>query len=405
MGKCRLCRGNESVPVIELGSLPIAHQFSETIAQSQERQVYPMQLEVCPLCGMAQLAQTIPPEILYTNYNYCFSTWKNQPHVADECELIKQMMPNGTIVEVGCNDGLFLSAMAEYGDYKCIGIEPNKVSSKLAQSKGLTVINKFFEDTIDNELAEIDVNVVVARQVLEHINDVDLFLAEANRMLVLGGIICLEVPNTDIALTTGDVSCLWEEHVNYFTPASLQAALEGFGFKLRVNKTYKFSGEAILMIAEKIENRATFKKPSTVDIKEFLNYSDSVAEYKTLLIDTLHEYRNNDYSIVLYGSGCRASTAIHSLELIAFIDSIVDDQVEKQGLYMPQTMQPVTSSDVLKGKENVLFLLAVNNENETKVIDNIAGLNIANFETLSLHSPTNIKNELQRVSSLITYAT
>jgi hypothetical protein len=108
---------------------------------------------------------------------------------------------------------------------------------------------------------------------------------------------------------------------------------------------------------------------------------------------------------VLYGSGCRASTAIHSLELIAFIDSIVDDQVEKQGLYMPQTMQPVTSSDVLKGKENVLFLLAVNNENETKVIDNIAGLNIANFETLSLHSPTNIKNELQRVSSLITYAT
>ena len=34
----------------------------------------------------------IDPEILYGEYNYCFSEWKPQPHMADEIEVIKAAM-------------------------------------------------------------------------------------------------------------------------------------------------------------------------------------------------------------------------------------------------------------------------------------------------------------------------
>mgnify|MGYP003631778858 FL=1 len=207
MGICRLCRSNQLLPVIDLGYLPIAHQFSNLLSECQAKLVYPMKLEVCSQCGMAQLEQTISPEILYSDYNYCFSSWKSQPHIADECELIQHYLPSGTILEVGCNDGLFLSEVAKYGDYNCIGVEPNKVSSKSANDKGIRVINRFFEDAIDAELKDISLQALVARQVLEHIIDVDLFLAAANKMLDSEGLLCIEVPNTNIALTTGDVSC------------------------------------------------------------------------------------------------------------------------------------------------------------------------------------------------------
>jgi 2-polyprenyl-3-methyl-5-hydroxy-6-metoxy-1,4-benzoquinol methylase len=354
---------------------------------------------------MAQLEETIPPIILYSDYNYCFSAWKSQPHITDECELIQRFMPSGTILEVGCNDGLFLLEVAKYGDYNCIGVEPNKVSSKEAQDKGVRVINQFFEEAINAELKDVSVQVLVARQVLEHIIDVDLFLAAANRMLDLGGLICIEVPNTNIALTSGDVSCLWEEHVNYFTPLSLLHALEGFGFKVLVNKTYQFSGEAILIIAEKIDHIVEFIKPLEVNNSNFIGFADSINEYKKLLLDTLETYRMNNWLVVMYGSGCRASTAIHSLELTPLLDSIVDDQTEKQGLYMPRVSIPVSSSNSIKQDSRVLFLLAVNNENEQKVIQKINQLDLDQFETLTLHSPSNIKEELQRVSSKIIYAT
>lgn len=405
MGICRLCRSNESTPVIDLGLIPIAHQFSDTQTESLARKKYPMSLEVCPQCGMAQLEETIPPDILYSDYNYCFSTWKKQPHITDECEMIGKMMPSGTVVEVGCNDGLFLSQISQFGDYHCIGIEPNKVSSQLARERGFTVVNKFFEDTLEAELKDVEVNVVVARQVLEHIHDVDLFLKEANRMLTLGGLICIEVPNTDIALRTGDVSCLWEEHVNYFTPASLRAALQGFGFSVKVSKTYHFSGEAILMIAEKVTNCTEFEKPKSVNIDDYLGYAKAVSDYKTKLLKTVNEFKQDGYQIVLYGSGCRASVALHSLELNGLVDTIVDDQVEKQGKFMPKAPIPVSSSSELNGKENLLVLLAVNNENESTVIDKVNQLNIVSFQTISLHSPNDISSELDKINSLLSHAT
>lgn len=380
--------------VIDVGGVPIAHQFASSMKESMERELFPMRLMTCQECGLGQLDETIAPEVLYSGYNFCFSAWKAQPQTQDECQIIRQYMPSGTVLEVGSNDGMFLSEIKEYGDYDCIGIEPNKVACAQARGKGLTVINRFFEDALNHELAESSVQVVVARQVLEHIQDVALFLKSANKLLDIGGLICIEVPNTDIALTTGDVSCLWEEHVNYFTPDSLRNALESFGFEIVVEKTYLFSGEAIMMVGRKIADCVKMRPAKAVNLDKFNDYSAKVDCYRTDLKQLITIAKSNEFSVALYGSGCRASVAIHALDLVEEVDLIVDDQEEKQGMYMPRTTLPVSSSSALLNNSRVLILLAVNNENEDKVLRRIDMMGIVDYFTLSLHSPRDIQREI-----------
>ncbi len=394
MSQCRLCRSENLHSILDVGNLPIAHEFSADKSTAAARSCYPMHLLVCGTCGLGQLEESIPSEVLYSDYNFCFSSWKAQPHIIDECELIRELKPAGTILEVGSNDGLFLSTVKEYGDYKCIGIEPNPVTNDEAKAKGLNIINKFFEDASREDLDDTTIDVIVARQVLEHIQDVGNFLSSSNKLLGEGGLICLEVPNTDIALKTGDISCLWEEHVNYFTPASLSDALRGYGFEVQITKTYHFSGEALLIVAKKITHKDEFEIPTSIDISLFLGYKDKVEAYRVQLLETLQEYKAKGYQIVLYGSGCRASTAIHGLGLLGSIDLLVDDQKEKQGMFMPGTGLQVQSRDAFDDDEKYFVLLAVNNENDEKVVSNIKGSTSATFDYASMHSPKQIIAEL-----------
>lgn len=395
MHQCGLCKKTSLINVIDLGETPIAHEFSTTKEQALARQKHPMSLLVCDACGMGQLAEVIDPRILYSEYNFCFSSWKKQPHIEDECHKLTRYLSSGTIVEVGCNDGLFLSEIAQYGDFKCIGIEPNKVTSALARDKGFEVINKFFDQAIVNELSGRKVDVLFARQVMEHIPNVENFLVSVNQLLDIGGYIGIEVPNTEIALKTGDVSCLWEEHVNYFTPSSLKVALQGTGFKVVEQATYQFSGEAVFMLAVKESHSKSFGINSSEDISLYLGYESLVNEYKTLLKAKILHFKKQGYEIALYGSGCRSSMIYHGLSLSEEIDLIIDDQKEKQGLFMSASELAIQSLASLPQDKKYLFILSVNHENDAIVSKHILARCFNEVKIVSAHSPVNIINEIK----------
>ena len=397
MSKCTLCGNSELKEVLDVGNLPIAHQFASDPHTAKSRQTYPMKLMVCPNCGMSQLEENISPEILYTDYNFCFSAWKRQPHIEDEWQQMALQHEGGRLLEVGANDGLFLHAKPEHLPFECEGIEPNPNACEQARQKGLTVHNKFFSEQTCKDMADGSYDVIIARQVLEHINGVDSFLRLTNRLLSEEGLLCLEVPNTDIALRTGDVTCLWEEHVNYFTSANLRTALNGFGFDVVLEKNYEFSGEAIFVIAKKRNNVSELVLIEAANIELFLGYRNKFEQYRKDLMQRLEPFLQDDAKLVLYGSGCRASTFIHAHEIIDNVSYVVDDQPEKQGLYMAGTQHEVITLDALPKDNNYVFMLAVNKENEHKVKARIEGNGYTGHPIFSILSPNDITLELENL--------
>lgn len=396
---CRLC-GNPSLKLlIDLGPQPIAHRLLE---KPEREFTHPLTLHFCESCGLGQIVNPIDPETLYKGYNYCFSAWKPEPHREAELDLICSHKSDAKVFEIGCNDGLFLEQLKMRGQRLCVGLEPNSFAVKVArQTRGLTVYETFLDDSTARDALATHgkFDLVVSRQVLEHVSNIEHFFKCADQLLANDGMIFIDVPDVGPGLSVGDCTIAWEEHVNYFTENVLTRALDQFGFAPVELKKFNYSGGTLAVLAERKNSAKTFT-PSR-DFRSLAETFDKRVEaYRAKLVATLKKARSSFDAVVIYGVGCRACTFVNGLRLAEFIDYAVDDQVERQHHLMPGSQLPIFSSQRLseRGKRS-LVILAVNQENEEKVkMKTLATATKAQVQFLTVFGPSDIQRELEQFS-------
>ena len=354
------------------------------------------------MCNLHQILEPIPEDILYKDYNYCFTAWKPEPHRKTQLEFFKSISTGGGVFEIGCNDGTFLEALKLEGFDVCVGVEPNPLSGKLAKDKGFDVYQDLLTPEISSDAVQKygQFDNVVSRHVIEHIPDLYNFFTCVDMILKPGGVIMLDAPDCEAALAMGDASVLWEEHVNYFTDATMKAMLRGFGYKVIDINRYLFTGESLTVIAQKANtseheqgefdiNIADIGKPRTNGYHEKMN------RYARELREELAARKRKGEAVILFGVGARGTMAVNALGLKDGIDAAFDDQPEKQGMYMPGSglaiCDPNTISDF---NRPITCLLAVNNENEEVVMKRLRDLSSQNITFASLFSPKDIWHEL-----------
>ena len=373
MNLCNLCGSKNLFPLIYFGKHPIAHYYLDK--PTQEEYLHSVDLHFCQECGLTQLVDPVPPDMFYTNY-LTLSAWKYQPHIYRLLDLIEKfpgIKKTSKIVEIGCNDGIFCKALIDRGYQEVIGIEPALDAQEAARQRGIEVVGGYFTTERAKQVVEQygQCQLVVTRQVLEHISNLKAFQEALQIILAPDGYILIEVPNFGCNLTNLDYG-LWEEHVNYFTLETLENFLVTAGIKLIHSETILYSSEALVVTGQ-------YSKPSPmIPVVEYLSMlSKQVLSYQKLwpefcqhLITFLDEYRNRDKKIAIYGASNRVNSLINFTGIGSYIEFVLDDQFEKQGKYMPGSRLPIISGDQLELRSIDLCLLAVNTENDAKVMAN-----------------------------------
>lgn len=400
MRHCRLCHADRLRPVIDLGAMPIAHRMLNKPDQTEER--FPFAVTVCEVCGLPQIAQPIDPNILYRDFNFNFSSWKVEPHEPDELDTIHSFLKPEKVFEIGCNDGRFLDELRQRGAKALVGVEPNSVSSEIARQRGLEVHHDMVSPTIAHGAVARHgkFDLVVSRQVLEHIGDFENFFACVDIALADDGNLFIAVPDFAPGRAAGDVSVLWEEHVNYFTEETLLALLVRKGFEPLSVKKYNFSGGSLAVAARRSKLKPqTFDGAASADAAE--KFGKLARDYGRRLVPALKRLRDAGTQVVIYGAGCRACTFTNAFELGSLIEFAIDDQKERQGLFMPGSRIAIRSPDELKQSSSpVVCLLAVNNENEAKVSAKLKDTLKRPLTIVSIFAPADIWRELDRLESL-----
>jgi 2-polyprenyl-3-methyl-5-hydroxy-6-metoxy-1,4-benzoquinol methylase len=400
--KCRIC-GNEKLSIlIDLGNQPIAHRLLE---QPEKEFTHPLRLHSCDQCGLNQIIDPIDPEVLYKGYNYCFSSWKPEPHRETELKLINSHKNHSKVFEIGCNDGLFLEELKKRGQDLCVGLEPNTFAARIArETRGLKVYETFLDEKTVEEIKKTFglFDVILARQVLEHVADIDLFFGTVDKLLAADGVLFIDVPDVGRGLQVGDCTIVWEEHVNYFTEDVLLRTLNRFGFHPLAFEKYNYSGGTLAVLASRNSSAAT--NDQVHDFRPYAKtFNARVQEYRDRLIKVLAGAKKSFDQIVIYGVGCRACTFVNGLGLAGLIDFAVDDQPERQKKLMPGSQLQIREPTVLqKPGMRSLVLLAVNQENEDKVkTKTLAACQNSKVAFLSIFGPTDIENELTRFAKSI----
>ena len=138
------------------------------------------------------------------------------------------------VLDIGCGRGGFISWLKKSRpELKCFGVD--------LDLKSLPVNSPDLPLFINGDISELpflssEFDVVTCFHVLEHVLDIEVFLAERARVLKDGGHFILEVPDGSQYSVETPCHGFWvgvQEHVNHFSPQALQKALENAGFAIR----------------------------------------------------------------------------------------------------------------------------------------------------------------------------
>ena len=380
-GICRSC--NASVEfLLDFGNQPIVNNLQ---VEPGDVPKFPIEVGGCSYCGLVQILNPIDPAEFYTNYANSSSV-KREPHLEKLIEKLESLLPkNAKIIDVGCNDGKFLSRLRESGFNDLHGLEPTKNMSERAINAGFGVFNSYLDSAKSREIVTETglFDCVTLRQVLEHIENLSDFGVALRNLLRPNGLLVIEVPDAQSHFDLPDFA-LWEEHINDFSLGSLKHFLRQHGLEVIDSYKTQFSGVCLTVLSRLVDTRSVDVEPVSQIVDSFRKWAKCFDPFRSQVQAELQYFASRDLPIALYGVGSRSSFFLNVTRSMGNISFAIDDDPAKQGKYLPGTDILIRSrEDGFKLlKENSLVLLGVNGENEKKLLSEISPQNKWVFKSI-----------------------
>ena len=235
---CRVCGGTQLTRFLSLGPTPLANAFLRSTDEFLAEQFYPLDVYRCEGCSLVQLLDLIDPGTLFSHYIYVTGTSEtvaehNRAYSKTIVELLK-LQPGNLVVEVASNDGSLLKCFEPYG-MRTLGVEPAENISELARSQGVETLTRFFNSATGREVQETygAAHVVIANNVLAHVDDTPDFLEGCKHVLKPDGLIVIEVPYLRDLLDRLEYDTIYHEHLCYFSVTTLMRLCDRVGLSIR----------------------------------------------------------------------------------------------------------------------------------------------------------------------------
>lgn len=176
--------------------------------------------------------------------------------------IIEELNPQDgdKILDVGCGDGYYLYLLSNLGlKLRLVGtdFDPRALESARKNLKGKRIL--LIKANLMKRLpfANNSFDKVVMSEVVEHLPDDAKGLKEVYRILKLGGVLCLSVPNANYPflwdpvnwvsehlfgthIKSGFWAGIWSQHLRLYKPEEIEKVIEGAGFKVLATQSFTF---------------------------------------------------------------------------------------------------------------------------------------------------------------------
>lgn len=376
---CRVCQSPGVRLVLDLGAVPLANDFLAP-GSATDGSLYPLGLQFCSTCGIAQLVETVDPEILFRHYLYtpsASSTWR--AHCVELSAWIRRRAGNPTapfVVEPASNDGRLLKAIRRWAP-RVLGVEPARNIAALAEREGVPTLAEFFSSATARQIRALHgpAQIIVGTNVLAHVPDIRDFLQGAAELLADGGIVVIEAPYLRDLVEALAYDTIYHEHVSYLSVTAIDYASRISGLVLTHVERIPIHGGSIRIVAGR-EGELPDTTVATMlgeerqlgyaDGSALIDFGDRVARLQAQLRSTVDGLRASGLTIAGYGATAKGNTLLTTTGLThEHIRYIVDRNPLKQGRLAPGSLVPVVDVSTLTSDPvDVLLLLAWNLRDE-----------------------------------------
>ncbi|MDQ3473218.1 MAG: methyltransferase, partial [Acidobacteriota bacterium] len=135
---CRSCSADTLIPILDLGTTPLANGLLSHSDLAKPEKRYPLKLVFCPGCALVQITETVPPEKLFSEYVYLSSfsdtMLRHAEDLARDIMHKRKLAERSLVIEVASNDGYLLQFYQRAG-VPVLGIEPAANIARVAEER------------------------------------------------------------------------------------------------------------------------------------------------------------------------------------------------------------------------------------------------------------------------------
>lgn len=354
---CRSCGSTRLHLVADLGSTPLANALLTAQQLSEKELTFPLKLVFCADCALAQITETVRPDVLFSNYLYASSYSETMlSHAEATCdELCRErfLSDKTLVVEIASNDGYLLQFLTKRG-IPVLGIEPASNIAAIALGRGVRTRVAFFSDSLAEQLAHegLYADVVLANNVLAHVPDINSFVAGVKKILKPGAIARFEFSYLGDLVRNLEFDFIYHEHIFYFSGHSIESLLHRHGLVFTDVAHLPVHGGSLAVTAALQANPAGRKRVEQLLAEErergldqlpfYTDFGDRVLANIRELKSLTTQLRLTGKRICAYGASAKGSTLLNTACLEpGTIEYVVDRSPLKQGLFTPGTRLPI----------------------------------------------------------------
>lgn len=373
---CRGCGGQDLVPVIDLGRMPLADALLGDDQQIESEQRYPLTVVFCDGCTLVQILETVPPDVLYPDDYPYYSSFSDAlvEHARRNVDgLIDRygVDEDSLVVELASNDGYLLQWFAARG-IPVLGIDPAAGPAQAATDRGVPTMCEFFGPYVAERLVAegTRADVVVGNNVLAHVPDQNVFVASIREILTPTGSVVMEFPYVKDLVDRCEFDTIYHEHHCYFSVTSVRALFERHGLHLTEVEHLDIHGGSLRAhfsaAGEPEESVARFLASEIAEgVTErsyYADFADRVRGVGAALVELLDDLRSDGSTIAGYGAAAKGAMMLNYSGVgRERIDYVVDRNVHKHGKLMPGAHLPIVGPERLEtDPPDYLLLLAWN---------------------------------------------
>ena len=374
MTSCRTCKSDRLYLFLPLGEHPLANGFLQAEQLDEPEPRFPLDVHVCLDCGLIQVADQIPAGF-FRHYVYIPSSADAMHgHFSGLADTLARRFLDSAealTIDIGCNDGLFLSFLHGRGA-RTLGIDPATNIAELARDKGIEVVTEYFTPELAHRIREEHgpAKVVVSTNTFHHIGDLDPFTLGVTLLLADDGVFVVEVPHAQELVEQNEFDGVYHEHVSQHTVKSFVDHFRLFGLEVFDVERLDVHGGSIRVFARPARNGVA--PPGAVQAwldeeerrglfaaETYDAFRARVERIRAELLEILTEVKRTGGRIVGYGASARGNTLLNYYGIGPdTLDYIVDRNPLKQGLYSPGMHIPVEGPERLAG-DDARYMLVI----------------------------------------------
>lgn len=369
-----ICASTELYQFIDFGMQPNGNRFLFPEEAATEPRL-PVAMLVCEDCGLVQMAEPVTGEFLFAEHPYL--TGVNKPYVEHFQNLVPRIIQkidltsNALVVDIGCNDGTLLSLFEKAG-MRTLGIDPGRLSGKVARGNGITVAETFWTAATAESFKALEFrpDLITATASFYHMQDINDYVAGLSRVMGPNTVFFAQCVYLKTVLENAQIDQFYHEHSCVHAVRPLKRLFARHGLRILDVEYSDVQGGSILIYVGREEHpmqtQLSVTQAIDKEIQLGMNQRDIYDQLRVRfqsnaknLVDLLRRIKSEGKTIHAIGASLRGMSLVNYFGITReLIDSVLEVNELKIGRIAPGSHIPVVDERTIKSQPDVYLMLS-----------------------------------------------